>query len=158
MGESAQAPGSHDAMAGNDQRVRIRAARLTDGARGGIQFRRQFAIAARVPGRNSAYGTPYAALECRALFPQRQVETELRIIKIAIDLPADAFGQRINRRDGARTGLQKEEFLDAIAGGPDANRAKRRNVHGLPGSMLSAHAVTGLASTVRLIRTTRRSP
>src|SRR5205823_5565260 len=74
-----------DAMARDDERDPIRAARLTHGAGGAPHGARNFAIRTRLGERNGADCVPDASLKWRAAQTQRHREAERGIVEVALD-------------------------------------------------------------------------
>lgn len=110
MGKSAYACLAHHAMAGNDDRHRIRATGLPDGTGTGGEFSRQLSVLPRLSARNSARCPPHLVLVGRAIKTKVQIKLEIRVIEIGGQLRADFLCKRGKR--GLRQGVGREE-LDA---------------------------------------------
>src|SRR5262245_54910674 len=132
--ESADAVGGDDAMAGNDDRQAVVAARLPDRARIGAELARELAVGACLAARDLAHGIPYAALQRRALDHQRQIELRVWIRAIVLKLTCSTFGQRIPGLEAGSRRRQEPDLHHAVIA------RRHRNFHPRKGDDYVEHS------------------
>src|SRR5688572_6507493 len=121
VAEAAQAVRGDDAMAGDDDRQAVVAARLADGARVRADLARELAVSARAAARNRAHRNPHATLQFGALDQQRQVELPVRVLAIALELPCRTFRQGIGGSTFRSRRRQKPHFHNPLRARSDAH-------------------------------------
>src|SRR6185503_5341248 len=112
MPESTQPAGGDDAVAWDDDRQAVLAARLPYRARGTAERHRDLAIGTGLATGNALHHAPDPALEFRAANRQRQIELRVRVLAVPLELPHHAVGKaagRILERRVARQVAQADE-------------------------------------------------
>src|SRR5690348_6987790 len=124
--ETAQAARGYDAVARDDEREGIVAAGLAHRARRRADRARQLAVASRLARRNRRDAAPDPAPELGPRARERQVPAEARIVEVALDLAAGAFGERVPRRERPGRARQVRDLGDRFVRGAHADHAEGR--------------------------------
>src|SRR3990172_9162853 len=124
--EAADAVTRNHAVAGNDERNAVGAARAADRSRRAFYLACDVEIGQRVAARDSADRAPHAALERGAVEFVRQIKPELGIVEIAFELAAYLRGKPVDRRERRDAARQIFDAGQPFAGGADAEHREWR--------------------------------
>ena len=122
---------THYSMAGNNDRHRIRAARLANSTWAGIQLRGEIAIMACLSEWYGRHGLPYFCLVVSAVEIEGQVEMKSGIVKIGCEL--FAYSSSVGMARWLWCSMGREEFYagQGMPHAADAEYAKGSGEFGL---------------------------